>query len=81
MKYTKNKVDARSHIHHFNIRIKISLNGRKKLEYYLSMPDLDTTMYKDETKITYISFTVCKVLTVEAMLFYVNTGALYSCIG
>ena len=38
-------------------------------------------MYEDEIIITYISFPIYQVLTVDPMLFCVNTGVPHFCIG
>ena len=53
----------------------------QRLENYLSMPEPDLTMNEDEITMTYISFPIYQIHTVNPMLFCVDTGAPYSCIG
>ena len=50
--------------------------GEQRLENYLSMPEHDLTIYEDETTISYISFPIYQVNTIDTMLFCVDTGDL-----
>ena len=58
----------------------IGLN-RKKLENYLSIFELELTVYEDVTAKTYISFLIYQDQTVDPMLFCADIGAPHSCIG
>ena len=51
-----------------------------RLENYLRMPELDLAMNEDEATITYISFPMYQIRTVDPMLFCVDTGAPNYCI-
>ena len=53
----------------------------QRLEYYLSMPEVDLTMYEGDTTITPITFPIYQVHTVDSLLFCVDTGAPHSRIG
>ena len=52
----------------------------QRLENYLSMRELDLSMYEDKTTVTYISFPIYQFHTVDHMVFYFDIGAPYSCI-
>ena len=54
---------------------------KKRLKNYLTVPQIDLKMYEDVTTITYKSFPIYQVHTVDPMLICVDTGALHSCIG
>ena len=56
LKDTNNKTTAPSHVRHFNIPNEpLNSMEEQRLENYLSMPELDLTMYEDETTITHTS--------------------------
>ena len=80
-KDTNNETTAPSHVHLFNVKNeRLDSMEEQRLENYLSMPELDLMMYEDETTITYISFLIYQVQTINPMLFCVDTGAPHSCI-
>ena len=45
------------------------------------MPELSLTMNEEEKFIPYASFPIYEIHTVEPIIFCVDTGAPYSCIG
>ena len=53
----------------------------QRLENYLSIPEHEQMMNEDERTMTYISFSIYHIHTVDPILFCVDTGATYSCIG
>ena len=82
LKDTNNKSDAPSYIRHFNIPNELLESmEEQRFENYLSMPELDLTMYEDETTINYISVPLYQVHTVDSMLFGNDIGGSHTCIG
>ena len=78
---TNNKNDTPSHIRYFNIPNELlDSMEEERLENYLSIPELYLKMYEAETTITYQSFSMYQVHTVDLMIFCVNICAPYYCI-
>ena len=78
LKYTSSRSNTPSHIHHFNTPNELldSMEERR-LENYLSVPELDMKTYENKTIITYRSLPIYRAHTVNTMVFCVNNRALH----